>query len=200
MGTRPTHDIRDAHVAESLALSDVLARTFWDDPVMGWMIPDDATRYRKLQRFFHADIGVTRRRGTVITTGDLAGAALWLPPDRWKTPIPDLARLLPGSLRAFSTHLIAALGLLTKMEKAHPHEPHWYLSVLGTDPGRQGLGVGGALISEITDRCDHEGLGAYLESSKDVNVPYYERFGFRVTDEVTVKNGPTLWLMWRDPQ
>jgi hypothetical protein len=32
-------------------------------------------------------------------------------------------------------------------------------------------------------------------------VPFYERHGFRVTGEVSIpRGGPTLWLMWRDPQ
>jgi len=42
---------------------------------------------------------------------------------------------------------------------------------------------------------------AYLESSKERNVTFYSRFGFRVTDEVRMPGGgPTVWLMWRDPQ
>jgi GNAT superfamily N-acetyltransferase len=196
----PTHTIRDAPAHEDATLSDVLARSFWDDPVMSWMVPNERARYTRLRRFFRAELWTARRRGTVLTTADQAGAALWLPPDRWKTELRDYLRQTPSALRAFSFHLVPALRLLSRMEHAHPREPHWYLAVIGTDPSRQGLGVGSALITEITDRCDNEGLGAYLESSKDVNVPYYERFGFRVTDEVTAPNGPTLWLMWRDPR
>ena len=50
-------------------------------------------------------------------------------------------------------------------------------------------------------KCDAEGVGAYLESSKDVNVPYYRRFGFEVRQEITHGNdGPKQWLMWRDPK
>ena len=46
-------------------------------------------------------------------------------------------------------------------------------------------------------RCDAEHAPAYLESSKPANVPYYERFGFEVTGETVVPNGPTLIPMWR---
>ena len=86
------------------------------------------------------------------------------------------------------------------MEKAHPEEPHWYLAVLGTAPEHQGKGVGSALISPILQKCDAEGVPAYLESSKESNIPFYQRHGFEVTGEIKVKNGPTLWPMWRDPQ
>jgi hypothetical protein len=43
-------------------------------------------------------------------------------------------------------------------------------------------------------------MPAYLESSKEINVPLYERNGFKVTEQMTVPNGgPPIWLMWRDP-
>jgi ribosomal protein S18 acetylase RimI-like enzyme len=95
---------------------------------------------------------------------------------------------------------VAAVQLLTKMEKVHPKAPHWYLAVLGTDPSRQGRGVGSALVHEVVRRCDTEGIGAYLESSKDRNVPFYRRFGFEVTDEIRVAGSPPLWTMWREPR
>ena len=32
-------------------------------------------------------------------------------------------------------------------------------------------------------------------------MPFYERHGFTVIGELTIPGGgPTLWLMWRDPQ
>ena len=92
-------------------------------------------------------------------------------------------------------------GVLTAMEAAHPTEPeHWYLAILGTDPKHQGQGIGSALIKAVTDRCDEQGMAAYLESSKPENVPFYARHGFEVTEEKTFDGGPSVWLMWRDPQ
>ena len=86
------------------------------------------------------------------------------------------------------------------MEKKHPREPHWYLAVLGTDPQHQGKGHGSAVLEPVLDRCDLEGVPAYLESSKEANVPFYERHGFQVTDTHDFPKGPRIWLMWRDPR
>jgi len=73
--------------------------------------------------------------------------------------------------------------------------------VIGSDPSVRGRGFGQAVMQPRLDRCDAELCPAYLESSKHENVPYYERFGFRVIGEINVPNGgPTLWKMWREPQ
>jgi GNAT superfamily N-acetyltransferase len=90
-----------------------------------------------------------------------------------------------------------ALALNRAAAEAHPGEPHWYLGILGTDPAHQGCGVASALVKPILEQCDADGVPAYLESSKRDNIPFYERHGFRVTGEVQVDDGPTLWPMLR---
>jgi len=50
------------------------------------------------------------------------------------------------------------------------------------------------------DRCDAEHAPGYLESSNPDNIAYYNRFGFEVTGEIAMPDGPTLWSMWRRPR
>jgi ribosomal protein S18 acetylase RimI-like enzyme len=86
------------------------------------------------------------------------------------------------------------------IERHHPVLPHYYLSVIGTDPDQQGGGIGSALLAPVLSRCDSEGVAAYLESSKESNVGFYARHGFTVTDKVELPDGPPLWFMWREPR
>jgi GNAT superfamily N-acetyltransferase len=72
--------------------------------------------------------------------------------------------------------------------------------VLGTDTAHQGKGIGSSLLAPILATCDEEGLPAYLESSKESNIPFYNRHGFEVSGEVKAKDGPTLWPMYREPR
>lgn len=192
--------VRAARADEHPALADALARSFWDDPVMAWMIPNERTRHRRLVHFYRAELGAAHKRGEVLTVDDRSGAALWFPPKKWRMEKGDILGSAPALVLAFGWRIPPALKLLSRMEAVHPTEEHWYLGILGTDPARQGRGVGGALIAEIAERCDRTGVGAYLESSKESNVAYYARFGFAVTEPIEAPGGPTLWPMWRDPR
>ena len=138
----------------------------------------------------------------VYVTDGCEAVAIWAPPDKWKVPSSEIIKATPAFLSVFGVkQFVSALGALSLLEKNHPKEPHYYLEFLGTDPAHQRKGLGGAVLGPVLERCDTEGVGVYLESSKDVNVPYYRHFGFEVRQEVTHKNnGPTQWLMWRDPK
>ena len=86
---------------------------------------------------------------------------------------------------------------MDRLEKRHPREPHWYLQAIGTDPPFQGKGYGGVLLRHRLAALDAAGLPAYLEASKESNVPLYANFGFAVTGEIRMPDGPTLYSMWR---
>lgn len=89
---------------------------------------------------------------------------------------------------------------LTNIERKHPSNPeHWYLAVVGTDPAAQGQGLASKVLSPVLDQCDRDGVAAYLESSKESNIAYYSRLGFRVTAEHRLPRGPSVWAMWREP-
>ena len=94
-----------------------------------------------------------------------------------------------------------APGMLRLLDANHPKEPHYYLALLGTEPSHQGHGIGSALLRTTLARIDEEGMPAYLESSKERNVPLYALFGFEVMDEFRSEHGgPPLWRMWREPR
>lgn len=176
-----------------------LARAFVDDPVFRFLIPLDDDRHRSELAFRMLGINALDR-GMVLRTSDTSAAAFWALPGQWTVPWRNVLRTLPLSLRAYRTGVFRALSLLGRIEGVHPREPHYYLEVLGTDPVQQGRGHGAAIMEYVLTRADAESVGAYLESSKDSNVPYYRRFGFEVVNEIRIPNGPTIWPMWRAPR
>ncbi|MGZ5348523.1 MAG: GNAT family N-acetyltransferase, partial [Solirubrobacterales bacterium] len=61
----------------------------------------------------------------------------------------------------------------------------------------QRSGAGTALIRPGLERADAEGMPCYLETQRRSNIPFYERFGFELVEEVGLDDSPRLWLMWR---
>jgi ribosomal protein S18 acetylase RimI-like enzyme len=197
-------DVRPARRSDIPALARALARAFRDDPVIAWVQPDAERRTAALPGLFGA---LTRHhflagRGAEVATSDdgVGAAALWDPPGRWQQSPREQIAMLPAVLRAFRGRLAVGREVTDLMKEHHPEEPHWYLAVLGSDPAVRGRGYGKALMRSRLARCDAECAPAYLESSNPDNVPYYERFGFEVTGEIVIPDGPSLWPMWRNPR
>jgi GNAT superfamily N-acetyltransferase len=193
---------RPAIRADVGALSVTLGRAFFDDPVMSWMLPDAEQRRRKLHKLFTAltkyhHLGQGGVEVAEDDAGGIGGAALWDPPGRWRHTRVQELRAMPGLLMAFGRSLARGVALEEMMKEAHPEEPHWYLAVIGSDPAVRGKGYGQVLMRSRLDHCDAEHAPAYLESSNPDNVPYYQRFGFEVTGEITPPGGPSLIPMWR---
>lgn len=203
MSAVPVINVRRAGAEDVAGLSAMLARAFDDDPLSLYLFGSPRSRATGLARFFGLQLRHTYlRHGEVWTTGDGAGAALWAPPAMPRPGAMDLVRILPvlPYLSIWGRKTADVVRLLSAYERARPREEHWYLGTLGTDPERQGHGVGSTLLRTVLDRLDADGLPAYLESSKAKNLSFYARHGFEVTGEIVTPGGPTLWLMWRTPQ
>jgi len=178
----------------------VFARAFEDDPLTGFLFPDAGSRIRRLTAFYRCMVPTLAAHGRMETDEEIRGGAVWQAPNPPR----------PGSLQVLSMMLRSALALRGRtragialgrtLEAVHERRPHWYLAVLGTAPEYQSMGVGSALIAPVLERCDREGVLAYLESSKEVNIPFYERHGFEVSQEVSIPGGPMVWPMLRRPR
>jgi ribosomal protein S18 acetylase RimI-like enzyme len=193
-------EVRKATPADIPALAGALSRAFHDDPVMEWLFPNPGKRPRWTRSFFEVRLRQLIRQEEIWATGDSAGAALWAQPDRWKLSAGETATMLMRISRGVGRRTFRGLRGLSLIEERHPHEPHWYLAVLGVEPSAQGGGLGSALLEPVLGACDADGVPAYLESSKERNIDFYGRHGFRVTEEVRMPKGPPIWLMWRDPR
>lgn len=193
---------RRATPADTAALAAMLARAFDDDPVAEWACPPAKLRPTVLQRFNDARVRQMLDAGEVWTVPDCSSVAVWAAPDGWRSSVREDLEMTASLLRV---RLLARIPLVARgllgVEREHPATPpHWYLAVLGTDPSAQGRGLGSAVLAPILEECDRDGVGAYLESSKETNIAFYTRHGFRVERELRLPRGPRMWAMWRDPR
>lgn len=194
--------IRKITGADVDSLVEVMFRAFDDDPFMNFLVKQDDRREERMKRFMR--MGATRLTmpyGECYRTEAGDGAALWNPPGGRPHGILADISMLPTLLKVSGIGgMKRSIAAFAQAEKLHPKEPHYYLLAIGVDPSMQGKGVGSSLLAPMAERLDREGIGAYLESSKERNLPLYERFGFKVTNPFDLQNGPRIWPMWRDPK
>jgi ribosomal protein S18 acetylase RimI-like enzyme len=182
-------------------LAELLGRAFRDDPLNRHLVPDDGRRAKVLPGGFADQLRhVFLPKGTVLTTPDRAGAALWLGPGA-RLSLGEQLRMVPGMVRLFGLRgLAGAMRALGEIDRRVPQEPHWHLSVLGVAAERRREGIGSALITPVLERCDRELVPAYLETANPANLSLYERHGFHVRERIELPDGPRLWTMLRTPR
>jgi ribosomal protein S18 acetylase RimI-like enzyme len=189
--------VRAAEWRDADPLSRTLARAFSDDPLICFLLGEKTAM---MPRLFRALFRLALPDGACDVTEGYEAAALWRPPLRWHTPI--YRYIINGPQLQFPRvfglgGIVRAVSALNYIGKRHPKEPHYYLQVVGTDPQQQGNGFGGVVMRRQLTIADSKGMPAYLESSKEKNIPIYQRFGFQVTGEIKLPEGPTLYPMWR---
>ncbi|WP_406136694.1 GNAT family N-acetyltransferase [Streptomyces sp. NBC_01089] len=192
--------IRQAGEADREVLVRLLDESFMQDPVSTWVFPDEAHRRNVHGKFLGVFIDVALAEGRVDLTEDHTAMALWLdipagvPEGEDDTPALMRETADPENERA---ELVGRL-----MGEVHPHDrAHAYLLMIGVKPERQGEGLGTELMAPVLERCDREGIPAYLEASSARSRGLYERLGFVfMGTAVQLPDGPRMWPMWREPR
>lgn len=196
--------IRLARPEDVPALARVLTRAFARDPFFSYLAGEAPERNQRMREAWG---GILRHASARLehtwTTDELTGVAIWLPPNH-RTPPLDSLRLLPDLARLTGWRRLRvasdALEFLEERRRHHVPGPHFYLSVLGVEPDRQGTGIGTTLMGPVLGHCDRERLPAYLETAAARNVLLYERVGFEVVEELILpKTDIRGWLMRRPP-
>jgi len=186
---------RKATAADLPDVTETLALSFYDDPVLMWLIEDGTRRRELLPGFFGAVAHSYFAYDELYAVDEGVTAAVWAPPGAEEDE--GLPTELGEAVEEYAERLSEILGL---MEEKHPTEPHYYLFLLGTRAEWQGRGVGSALMAPVLETCDRGRVPAYLEATSERNKQLYLRHGFEVTDEIPLPDGPKMWPMWRLPR
>ncbi len=190
--------VRTATWADAEPLSQMLGRAFHDDPMICHFIADVAARPRKMPRIFRLLFKLAVSYGACHVTEGFEAATIWRPPGHWHMPFWQYLTNGPELLGVFGADSLRVMATMDRIEKVHPKTNHWYLQVIGTDPIKQGKGFGSLVMRHQLAIADAQGIPCYLESSKDTNIPIYQAFGFALTGELKIPDGPTLYPMWRN--
>ena len=197
----PRTEPRVAKAPDATRVTEIFTEAFNQDPVWAWAFPDEEGRRAQHTVFWRFFTDAALSYDWVWLTGDGGAAALWIPPGRPEIPEEDEPKFEPMLVDLVGAEQTAILmETFDRFEDAHPrHEPHYYLSLLGTHPDFRGGGIGMGLMADNLDQIDAEGMPAYLESTNPANHKRYERLGFEHVNEFSLQGeGPTVATMWRE--
>ncbi|MBN6058267.1 GNAT family N-acetyltransferase, partial [Nonomuraea sp. RK-328] len=166
-----------------------------NDPLVRWLYLRPGERGLRQRRFYRHLLAHPAAEAYLIGRGE--GAAVWLTPAAGQTLHDE-----PGDPSGQDETAARSRALGEALTGRHPNrEPHLYLPCMGVVGGRQGAGLGSAMLRHRLERADADGLGAYLEASSPRSRALYLRHGFEDLGEpVRVADSPPLWPMWRRPR
>jgi ribosomal protein S18 acetylase RimI-like enzyme len=190
---------RIAHNRDQALVTRILVDAFDNDPMWGpWAFPDPQTRRSNREAVFRLIVEGALRYPWVWLSGDEMATTVWIPPGGRELSTlqeQEVDSVLRKSLGEAADPVLRAFETFAT---ARPEEPHYYLTMFGSEPDRAGQGIGQRLLSANLAHLDDRGAAAYLET-RDELVPFYERFGFRRCGRFDLEHGPTVNPMWRDP-
>jgi ribosomal protein S18 acetylase RimI-like enzyme len=187
-------EVRSTEASIQASAISTIVLGFAADPMTRWVWPDSSEYLRVMPRFVKAFGGRAFEHGTADITEGACAAALWLPPGV-EADEAEMGAVMEGALRPEIAEDIGAV--LKGMAEYHPHEPHWYLPLIATDPNWTGQGLGTLLMKHALRRCDEQGIAAYLESSNPRNISLYQRHGFKIIGKIQSGSSPVLTPMLR---
>lgn len=166
--------------------SEVLGRVFHEDPDIMKILPDDDARRKKLKHFFRCFIKFGILYGEVYAPSQkMEGVSVWVHSSTkdmtfWR----NLRAGFMGLVFKVDGMALKIFGRYGKqMDEAMKtviEGEHWFLFIIGVDPKHQRKGYGKKMIEPMLKRIDTENLPVMLDTNKQANIGYYERFGFKV--------------------
>ncbi|MEU1205799.1 GNAT family N-acetyltransferase [Nocardia sp. NPDC005825] len=197
--TSSTNTVRLITDADVPTAVDTLARAFADYPYTRYVIDADnhLERIRRYQELCLTRIAMLY--GKVWIADDGYAVAAWSTPDQDPTPaFADLAAELSDLIGNRSE---AAAASEAAIEPYRPHDPAWMLHTVAVAPEHQSRGLGTAVLRPGLEAAARAGYPAFLETSSEANVRFYQHLGFEVTADIMLAdNGLRTWCMRRDPR
>ena len=195
--------IRAATMDDREDVIDSLTSAFAADPLMSWMTRSDPLDPTRVRLFFEAILDGEFQKGAESTyvAGSGSGASIWRGVGDKGPSNMGVLKSAPSYIRVFRSGMGRALRVVSAIESTHPKEPHVYLFYVGVHQDSRGQGLGAALLAPMLERCDTEGIPAYLENSNPDNEAFYARLGFVQRGTISLPKGaPPLVPMWREPR
>jgi ribosomal protein S18 acetylase RimI-like enzyme len=152
---------------------------------VNYIVRQDAKRIQRIRALMQYSFEVCYRFGDVWLSNDHTACALVLYPNLKRTTFVSVWLDIQLILCAIGfSGIKKALNREAQIKKLQPKKPVAYLWFIGVNPLYQHQGTGSRLLQEVMADAARKYLLVYLETSTVRNLPWYEKFGFEIYDQL----------------
>lgn len=164
---------------------NILADSFADNKSVNYIVKQDSKKAQRLLSLLEYSFDICLLFGDIFLSEDKKACALIVFPDK---KITTLKSILLDAKLAISCmglgNIKKAMDRETKIKESHPKGLMYYLWFIGVENPDQGKGIGSKLLAEVIQEGISKGRPIYLETSTLKNIPWYEKFGFTIYNEL----------------
>ncbi|QGX41141.1 hypothetical protein [Permianibacter aggregans] len=186
------------------ALTDLLSRAFFHDPLMQYFEPEPGRRAAISRILYGTVLRYTMKYGRADMSVDGNGVACWLMPSHSKIALSRIVR--SGFWKMGISASLSTLAKFHAYEKASNQlramvcdKPSWFLWALGVDAGNRRQGISKHLFRTVTDRTDRAGEPVYVESANPNTIALLQHSGFSVVQKLALSEQLVLHGLLRAP-
>jgi GNAT superfamily N-acetyltransferase len=174
-----------AEYTDKNLIVNILTGSFDDNKSVNYIIRQDKKRIERIKNLMEYSFDMCYFFGEVFLSDDKGGCALILLPDKKKTNLKSILLDIKLIISCIGLSKIKkAMDRETKIKKLQPKDLKYYLWFIGVDPKEQNKGIGSTLLSEVINDSLSKQRPIYLETSTLKNIPWYEKFGFKIYNEL----------------
>lgn len=181
--------------------SHMLAEAFQEDPIFNWLIPGADKRIELASTILMVELKHGYFKGEVYKAGSVEGIVVWMPPDSkdemdfWSLCRTGALTLIMRVGRSIFSRIQAYEKYVHQKRKKLIDFPHWYLSLLGVSPSRQGEGLAGRLLEYKFKEIEKDSYPVFLETHNEEVIDFYKKFGFEIIEEDLIENQVPYWAL-----
>ncbi|MFT3678653.1 MAG: GNAT family N-acetyltransferase [Ferruginibacter sp.] len=166
---------------------DILVNSFNDNKSVNYIIQQDSKRIEHIKGLMEYSFEVCQSFGKVYMSEDKNACALLLLPDKKKTTLRSIWDDIKLIFTAIGiANVQKTLSREKKIRALQPKQLIYYLWFIGVSPESQGKGIGSQLLKDVLTDCSLNKRIICLETSTIKNIPWYEKFGFKVYNQLNL--------------
>jgi len=163
----------------------ILTDSFESNQSVNYIVKQDKQRLERIGALMDYSFEVCMEFGDVWLSNNRKACALVLYPQKKRTTLKAILLDVKLILKAIGiSNIKKALDRESRIKARQLKAPASYLWFIGVIPQDQHAGIGSDLLTQVLADADKQGLPVILETSTMKNLPWYERFGFSVYDQL----------------